>query len=113
MSMAVVQALTALAGDPDTWLHTLPVQHVGMSFAMQSASVETVPQRLIACEQSSVTMVEHWSPTVWALAAPSLAPPSEPEVVSVQAAVAKYAPAARAMQSLRAPRFTRRSAPRA
>jgi hypothetical protein len=48
MSMAAVQALTALGGDFDCCMHVLPVQHMGMSLAMQSASDVATPHRLIA-----------------------------------------------------------------
>jgi hypothetical protein len=59
LSMAAVQALTALGGDFDCCMHVLPVQHMGMSFAMQSASVNVIPHRLMAWEQNSVTIVAH------------------------------------------------------
>jgi hypothetical protein len=54
-----VHALTVAADDCEEELHAVPAQHIGMSFAMQSASDAPVAHRVAACVQNSVTMVEH------------------------------------------------------
>jgi hypothetical protein len=66
LSMSDLQLSTELAGWFDAWLHDAPaVQHCGMSLPTQSCTVKpTSPQRLIACEQNSVTIDVHCAPMV-------------------------------------------------
>jgi hypothetical protein len=50
--------------DRETALHALPVQHIGMSRAMQSARITPTAHGPLTWVQNAVTMVVHCSPTV-------------------------------------------------